>query len=137
VVALMLLSVLTATACDAIGGGGPKKVVVNDRVCASVTFLRMTAGETHRVVLDVNGGVEGTQSMSFRLDQVPMNIVGDVPPNSTIGEQFSTVTLTAEEGDEASVDIVPTRAGNYKAVCGIVTGGRIVARDISIQVLEG
>jgi hypothetical protein len=133
--ALVVISMVAATGCDAVTGGGPDKVVINERVCASVTFLRMTVGETHRVVLDASGGSADARSMSFRMDQFPVTVRGDVPPNSILGDQFSTITLTAASGDEASVDIVPTRSGTFKAVCGVVTGGRIVARDINVQIL--
>jgi hypothetical protein len=62
-------------------------------------------------------------------------VKGDVPPNSTLGDPYSTITLTAQSGDEASVDVVPTQSGNYTAVCGVVTAGRVVAKDISFQIL--
>lgn len=132
-IALICVSMIAA-GCDGVGGG-PKKVVINDRVCASVTFLRMTVGETHRVVLDAGGASEGAQSMSFRMQDFPVVVKGDVPPNSTLGDPYSTITLTAQAGDETSVDVVPTLAGNYTAVCGIVTAGRVVAKDIAFQIL--
>jgi len=134
--ALTCLSMLAATGCGAVGGG-PKKVVINERVCSTVTFLRMRVGETSRVVLDASGGSEGAQSMSFRMEDFPLTVKGAVPPNSTLGDPFSTITLTAETGDESSVDVVPTRSGTYTAVCGVVTAGRIVAKDITFQILPG
>ena len=134
--ALTTLALIVSVGCDAVTGGGPKKVVINERVCSTVTFLRMTVGDTHRVVLETGGGSEGQLSMSFRMDQFPVVVRGDVPPNSTLGDPFSTITLTAQSGDDASVDIVPVRSGNFTAVCGVVTGGRIVARDITVQILD-
>jgi hypothetical protein len=132
--AVTCVAMLAASGCGAVGGG-PKKVVINERVCASVSFLRMTVGETSRVVLDASGGSEGAQSMSFRMEDFPLAVKGDIPPNSTLGDPYSTITLTAQTGEEKSVDVVPTLAGNYTAVCGVVTAGRVVAKDISFQIL--
>jgi hypothetical protein len=126
---------VAAAGCDSVTGSGPKKVVIDERVCAAVSFLRMTVGETHRVVLDANTTSPNALSMNFRMADFPITVKGSVPPNSVLGEDFSTVTLSAESGDEASVDVVPIRPGNYKAVCGVVTSGRIVAKDINIQIL--
>lgn len=133
--ALVSLSTIAAAGCDAVTGSGPEKVVINERVCANVGFLRMNVGETHRIVLDADLQSENAQSMSFRMQGFPVAVKGDVPPNSTLGDPYSTIVLTAERGDESSVDVIPTLAGNYTAVCGVVTGGRIVAKDIAFQIL--
>lgn len=135
VVVLGCIVMITAAGCSAVSGG-PKKVVINERVCASVTFLRMNVGETNRIVLDAETTSEGARSMSFRMPDFPVVVKGDVPPNSTLGTDVSTITLTAESGKEASVDVVPTRAGNFTAVCGVVTSARIVAKDITFQILQ-
>jgi hypothetical protein len=135
--ALTLIAMVAATGCDSVTGGGPKKVVINERVCSSVTFLRMTVGETNRIIVDADEGSEGSLGLSFRMPDFPVQVKGDVPPNSILGDPYSTITLSAVPGEsDATVDVVPTMPGNYTAVCGVTTGGRIVAKEIAFQILQ-
>jgi hypothetical protein len=133
-VAAALLSGTLLTACDSATGGGPKKVVVNERICQSGSFLRLTVNKEHHLVVDGHGGPQLKQ-LSLRLADFPMQIKGDIPLNSTIGDPLSTIVLVAPADEEDSVNLVPTNTGTYSARCGLTYNEQIQAKDLAIQVV--
>lgn len=133
--ALTALALLAAGGAACNGSSTPDKIVINEQVCQNARFLRMTLNKEYRVVLDNDRASPGQLSMSFKLDTFPAVVTGDVPRNSTIGDPTSTIVLVAEPGDEQHVDIIPTFAGDFIAVCGIVSGTRTSGGDVNIQVV--
>ncbi|HEY8173140.1 MAG TPA: hypothetical protein VIH21_08625 [Dehalococcoidia bacterium] len=122
-----------SSACGGIGGG-PKKVVVNETVCLNAGFLRLDTGKTQRIVVDNSAYSQGQTQFTLRLENFPVVVKGEVPPNSTIGSPFSTITLIAKPGEEKHVDIVPTQTGRYNATCGVIVGSRTTVLDLRFQI---
>jgi hypothetical protein len=132
--ALCAATLIAGVACDSIGGG-PKKIVINETVCANAGSLRMDVNETYRVVVDNSSFTPGQSQLSLLMLNFPIVVKGDVPPNSTIGDPFSTVVLLARPGEEKSVDIVPTRGGRFTANCNVVVGGRSTVLEVDFQII--
>jgi RNase P/RNase MRP subunit p29 len=134
VTAILGATALTISACGAIAGG-PKKIVFNETICANQAVVRMTVGETRRLVMDNAKYSSGQNGMTVRLTDVPLVIKGDVPKNSIIGDPFSTVVLSAPAGEETRVDVVPTRSGTYPIQCGAIIGNKSQVFDMTLQIL--
>jgi hypothetical protein len=128
-------AVVAVAAFGACGTGGPKKVVVNDAVCANARFVRLEAKKTHRIILDNTTFTEGQTQFTLRLDNFPLVIKGEVPPNSQIGDPYSTVVLIAKPGEEKQVDVVPTLTGSFKAQCSVIVQGRSVIKPLPFEIV--
>jgi hypothetical protein len=137
-VAVLLAGTLVASAC---GGGGARKVVVDENVCAgSVRFLRMKLGQTNRVILDNTQHSEEQASITLNLDRFPVLVRGEIPQGSVIGSPLSTIRVTADAGNQTSVDLEPTYTGTYEATCNVRLadpgGQRIVQSTVEFQLVE-
>lgn len=116
--ALLLAGTLLFAACDQFDSG-PKKVVVDEGVCNDVQFLRLTLGETNRIVLDNSNHSPEQGGIVLRLVDFPILIRGELPPGTTVGSQFTTTAIEAAPGEEASIDVEPTFAGEFRAECNV------------------
>ncbi len=130
---VMVPVLLIAAACGV--GDGATKVVVSETVCANARFLRMKVGETHKVVLDNGQHSLGQTGMSFRMDRFPMQIKGDVPEGAEVDGNLTSVGLIAAPGDEASIEVIPTQAGQFTANCGTTIGGRSTLQELRILIV--
>jgi hypothetical protein len=136
-VSMLGLSLLSA-ACGGLSGG-PRKVVVNEDVCANVRFLRMKLGETSRVIVDNSKHSDNQNGITLVLADFPLLVKGEVPPNSTIGSPLSTIRLQAKPGEQTSVDVQATYTGTFTAQCNVTlrdkNGLRIVQKDLTFQLV--
>jgi hypothetical protein len=128
--ALIMASMLAA-AC----GGGDEKVIVNEQVCASVPFVRMKLGEKTKLVLDNDRTTVGQRGMSLRIDAFPLRIEGEQPEGTVTGNETVTFTLGAPPGEEKSVTVTPTFAGNFIATCGIILNDQSVQKELPFQIV--
>ncbi len=128
---------LLASACG--GSGGPRKVVVNQRVCGNVKFLRMNLGETNRVILDNREHSDDQAGMSMSLTKFPVVVKGPVPEGSKIDSPFSTIKLHAAPGEQTSVDLEPTFSGTYNGTCNVTltkangAGQQVIQKGLSFE----
>lgn len=127
-------SLAVIIACGSVGGG-PKKIVINETVCLNAGALRLDVNETYRVIVDNKNFTPGQSQLSLLMANFPIVVKGDVPPNSTIGDPFSTVVLLARPGEEKSVDIVPTQGGRFTANCNVIIGGRSTVLNVDFQII--
>jgi hypothetical protein len=135
---VLIGAAVVAGGCTALTGGGPHKVVVNEGVCANVRFLLLNLNKTNHVVLDNTKHSEQQGGMSITFEKFPVIVKGAVPQGSVIGDQLSTIRLHADPGEQATVDLVPTFTGTFKATCGTSfkqeSGVQIQQNDISFQI---
>ncbi|MBI2724134.1 MAG: hypothetical protein HYX50_03635 [Chloroflexi bacterium] len=137
--ATMLFALISA-ACSGLAGG-PRKVVLNEAVCANAKFLRLKLNATNRLVLD-NSKYNAQQSgMSITLDKFPVTIIGEVPQGSSVGDVASTILLSAGVGEKKQVDLRPNLTGTYSATCGVNfktgNGGlQVQQRDLQFQITQ-
>ncbi len=135
IAAIAVVSMLVS-ACGSLGGG-PRKVVLNEGVCQNVKFLKLNLGETNHVIVDNRKFSDGQVGLTLVLNDFPLTVIGAVPPNSTIGDPYSTIRLRAAPGEQATVDLQPTFTGNYIAHCDVVVtkgaGQRLVETDLTFQ----
>ena len=117
VVGATLAVSLLASACS--GASGPRKVIVSQRVCGNVKFLRMKLGETNRVILDNREHSDDQNGMSVRLTKFPVIVRGAIPEGSKIDSPFSTISLNAAPGEQKSVDLEPTFTGSFDGTCTV------------------
>jgi hypothetical protein len=115
---LAVASTLVFAACGGIGGG-PRKVVVTEGVCNDVDLLRLNAGEVNRIVLDNSEHSSNQVGMTLRLVEFPILIRGELPPGTRVGTTFTTTSIQAQPGEEASIEVEPTFLGEYRAECDI------------------
>jgi hypothetical protein len=137
-VLLGLAAIMAATAC---GGSGPRKIVLNEQVCADVGLLRLELNKTNRVILDNSRHSDLQRGMGIALEGFPMVIVGAPPPGTEIGATFTTVRLNAAPGEEAQVDVRPTFTGDYVAECRVTFereggGETTFSQEVRIQIVE-
>ncbi len=132
--AVMLPALLLAVACGT--GDTAKKVVVSESVCQNARFLRMDVGEKHKIVLDNGNFSIGQRGMSFLLERFPVTIQGDVPEGAVIDGNITTVGISADPGDESSIEVIPTQAGTFTAQCGTIIGGRSTLTELKILIVE-
>lgn len=117
VIGVTLAASLLAGACS--GTSGPRKVIVNQRVCGNLKFLQVKLGQTNRVILDNTDHSADQNGMSVSLNKFPVIVKGDIPPGSKIDSPFSTITLHAAPGESKSVDIEPTFSGSFDGTCTV------------------
>jgi hypothetical protein len=134
---LALGVLLVAAGCD---GEGGRKVVLREDVCGNVRILRLKLGERNEVVLDNTRHSDQQDGMTVRMEQFPVLIHGEVPPNSVIGPRFTTVVLQAQPGEEKTVEVEPTFTGTYTAVCAVrlrdESGIKTIAYDTTFELIE-
>jgi hypothetical protein len=132
---------LGATLAAACGSDGTRKVVVNQRVCGNIPFLRVSVGETSRIVLDNTDHSDDQAGMSLTMQDFPVEIVGEVPEGSSIGPSRATILLSAQPGDESEVEVRPLFTGIYRASCKITVrdegGLRVVDYPLDFQLTSG
>jgi hypothetical protein len=128
---------ILASACGS--ASGPRKIIVSETVCGNVRFLKMNLNETNRLILDNTKHSDTQGGMNLTLQKFPVAVIGDVPPNSTIGAPYSTIRLHAEPGQQSEVSLQPTFTGNYTALCQIVqiqqggSGRQIIEKDLQFR----
>jgi hypothetical protein len=137
--ALVAVSLVAAAACG--DGGGGRRVVVREDVCGNVRLLRLELGESNRITLDNTQHGDNQGGLTLRMNNFPLIIRGEIPPNSVIGDPFSTVVLQAPPGEERSVEVEPTFTGTYTGVCGVTLnepdgGVKIVSFDLTFELVE-
>lgn len=129
----------TAVSCSGLTGG-PRKIVVTDGVCGNVRFLKMKLGVTNRLVLDNRKPTESQVGLGLIMTDFPVIVKGEVPENSTIGAQKSTIRLRANPGEQKTVDLEPTFTGEYKAQCNVFlqrdANQRIVQQDLTFELTD-
>lgn len=134
----LALGATFAAACES---GGTRKVVVSQRVCGNVSFLRMPLNETSRVVLDNTDHSEDQAGMSLTMQDFPVEIVGEVPEDSSIGPSRATILLSAQPGEESDVEVRPLFTGIYRASCKVTirdeSGLRVVDYPLDFQLTSG
>jgi hypothetical protein len=139
VLAALSAAVFT-TACDSLTGGGTKKVIVNEQVCATVAFLNMKVGEETRIILDNSEHSEELTSLGLVLDEFPMVITSEFRPDAEVGPTYTSVSLYANAGDEDEITVEPTFTGNYAAQCQLTysrpTGDVAVQQDLTFQIVN-
>ncbi len=133
-VAVLIPAALIVSACGSVSGG-PKKIIFNEPICANQAVIRMTVGETRRLVLDNKVFSQGQNGMTVRMIDVPLVIKGDIPPNTVVGDPLSSIVFSAAPDTETRVDAVPTQAGTFDIQCGSIVGGRSEVWDMTLQIL--
>lgn len=119
---LGIACILVATSAFAAACGdsdGARRVVVNQRICGNVSFLKLELGRTNRLVLDNSDHSDDQVGMTLILDRFPVDVVGAIPPNSTIGYPYSTVQISAVPGSSSQVDVRPSFSGIYTGTCRV------------------
>ncbi len=128
---------LLASACGS--GGGPRKVIVSQRVCGNVKFLRMNLGETNRLILDNRDHSDDQAGMTVNVTRFPVVIKGPVPEGSKVDAPYSTIRLRAQPGEQQSVDLEPTLSGTYNGTCSVTiikangSGQQVLQEGISFE----
>jgi hypothetical protein len=125
---------LFAAACG--DDDGTRRVVVNQRVCGNIAFLKLELGRTNRLVLDNTDHSDDQSGMALVLDRFPVDVVGAIPEGSTIGSPYSTIRLNAAPGESMEVDLRPTFTGIYPGSCRINVrpgGGSVQIRDYKLD----
>ena len=119
-------------------GGGPRKVIVTEGVCNGVDLLRLNAGEVNRIVLDNNEHSSNHVGMTPRL--LEFLIRGELPRGTRVGTTFTTTSIQAQPGEEASIEVEPTFLGEYRAECNINLtrddSQAIVQRTLVFQIVD-
>ena len=131
-----LAGMVILAGCGGVGGGGPKKIVFNETICSNQRVVQMEVGKTYRLVLDDSKSSPGQVQMNMRMDNVPLVIKGKVPPNSVVGNPFSTVVLSATPGNESRVDVTPRSGGAFSFQCGSILGTRVQVFDLTLQIID-
>ncbi len=138
VLALLLLPGLFA-ACDSLTGG-IKKVIITEGGCQNLKLLRVKRGQETRIILDNTEHHEAQDGMSLNLDRFPMTVIGKLPDLNTIGPDFTSVTLKANPGEKATVDIKAFATGEYSATCAIALiqsdSNQVIKTTIAFQIVE-
>jgi hypothetical protein len=138
VLALVLLPVVLA-ACAAVTGG-TKKLIITEGGCQNLKLLRLKVGEETRIVLDDTKYNEQQDGMSLIMERFPMTVTGELPPLSTVGADFTSVTLRVNPGEKATVDVKAFATGQYTANCNIALvqsdSNQVVQTKIVFQIVE-
>lgn len=139
IAALLLISAFAVSACDRIDGG-PRKVIVNERVCSDTQLLRLNLGETNKIVLDNSEHGETQDGILFRLIEFPMIIRGTAPVGTSYRGEFVTTALEAAPGEEASMEVEPIYTGEFRAECNVTlkrgTSNAIVQKVVLFQFVD-
>ena len=136
VVAFAVMPLLVASCGGAGGGGGPRKVEVNEQICAAQGLLRMRVDRMHRVEIDNTLGSPGQNNLVLRLEGVPVVVDGNVTDNSIISDPFSTIVLEAHEDEKVSVDLTPRRTGRFRVQCNWIIQGDVHVGELTLQIVE-
>jgi hypothetical protein len=128
------------SACDSLTGEGSKKVVITESVCANISLLRMNLGQETKIVVDNTDHGPTQQSITLFLTEFPVVVVGDLPPDSSVGTSFTTMRLKALAGETTSVTVRPIFTGDYTAACAmsfdVGTGGNVREDRITFQIVD-
>lgn len=136
---LLLAIGLVFSACDSLDGG-PRKVIVNELVCADVTFLRMNLGEETRLIVDNTQHSDAQEGITLVLTEFPVTVTGELPPNTQVGSDFTSLTLNAPAGEKVSVDVRPLYTGQFTGLCNLQVanqgGGTILQQGLTFEIVD-
>lgn len=138
--ALLLASGLVVSSCDSLGGD-PRKVIINEIVCADVTFLRMNLGEETRIIVDNTQHSDTQEGITLVLNEFPVTVTGDLPPNTQVGADFTSLTLNAPAGEKVSVDVRPIYTGQFAGLCNVQVasgggGGTVLQQGLTFEIVD-
>jgi hypothetical protein len=136
---LLLMGGLLFVSCDSLDGG-PRKIIINENVCADVQFLRMNLGEETEIVVDNTQHSDNQENLSLLLEEFPVTVTGDLPPNSQVGSDFTTLRLSAPAGEKTSVEVRPIYTGQFTGLCNLQvsdgSGGTILQQGLTFEIVD-
>jgi hypothetical protein len=124
---------LLAAACGEDEAG--RRVVIDQNTCQSSELLRVNLNETTRIVIDNREHSENQKGLRISFLGIPFRFRGDIPRNSFIADPVSDVRLNAAPGQEVTMTVIPTFAGNFQMECGLILGTQSGATDIPFQIV--
>ena len=136
---LLLAGGLVFSSCDSLGGE-PRKVIINEITCTDVAFLRMNLGEETRIIVDNTEHSETQEGIVLVLDEFPVTVTGELPPNTQVGADFTTLRLNAPAGEKVSVDVRPLYTGQFPGLCTMQVanqgGGTVLQYDLTFEIVN-